>query len=232
MALVFNAAADESDGPTQRGAFFFGGFVAADDAWADIFTPAWGERVLSGPPAIPYMHVVDIKSPKWQRKHGLTWHQADCRLEEACRVIASTGALHPVTHAMDGGHFRDVFRGTRVVRHKPQPALYKFEPDYIAFMGFAIAALAVVHDQYPDAEKVDFLVEKKTRVTRNLEDFVGDHFRQVLRETGSGHLPGSSVNSCQAPRNERRCKRRTWPCGTTDDLPKAQRVSMTHAVFG
>lgn len=188
MALVFTAVADESDGPKQRGPFFFGGFVASADAWTDIFAPAWEERVLNGPPAIPYMHVADIKSPKWQKAHGLTWHQADQRLDEACCVIASTGALHPVTHMMDGGHFRDVFGQTRVVRQHPQPALYQFDPDYIGFLGFAIGALEVVHNQYPNADKVDFLVEKKTRVTRNLGDFVGDGFRTALHESGYGHL--------------------------------------------
>jgi hypothetical protein len=89
---------------------------------------------------------------------------------------------------MDGGHFRDVFRETKVVRVRPQPSMSKLEPDHISFLGFAIAALEVVHHKHLDAEKVDFLIEKKTKIMRQIEDFVKRDMRDALADIRHGHL--------------------------------------------
>ena len=58
---VFVAAADESEAGNRRGRFFYGGFVAPMEFWINIVAPAWEERVLNGEPAIPYLHMVDIR---------------------------------------------------------------------------------------------------------------------------------------------------------------------------
>jgi hypothetical protein len=99
---VFLAAADESDGAFQRGPFLFGGFVAPTNDWIDWFVPAWEERVLNRHPAIPYLHMVDIRSARWREKNGLTWDDAEHRVDEATRIIGSMGSLMPVRTLMDG----------------------------------------------------------------------------------------------------------------------------------
>lgn len=53
-----------------------------------------------------------------------------------------------------------------------QPATYQFAPDYIGFLGFAYAALDCVGTNYPDAERVDFLIERKTTITHNIGGFL------------------------------------------------------------
>jgi hypothetical protein len=184
---VFVAAGDERDGAAGRGAFVYGGFVAPVDDWVNWFAPAWEERVLNGPPTIPYMHMTEIRSRDWRERHGLTLHEAERRVDEATRVICSMGSLHFVKSEMDGGHFRDVLGDMRIIRPGKQPGVYPMQPDYTGFYGFVYAALEYVHTNYPDAEKVDFIVERKSGITPHLDDF----YRSIdkgLRAKGEGHL--------------------------------------------
>ena len=88
-----------------------------------------------------------------------------------------------MTYAMDGGHCRDLFDGARIVRKGPQLGAYRFEPDYLAFLGFADAVIHYVANEHPDAERVDFVVERKTLVTHHLEEFVDD-LSEVLERAG------------------------------------------------
>jgi hypothetical protein len=187
---IFVAAGDESDGPQQRGPFLYGGFVAPLADWDDWFAPAWRERVLAGRrghPAIPFLHMADIRSPKWRAAHGLTFDEAESRVDEACRVIGSSGALRFCYGGLDGGHFRDTFKTTKLIRPGKQPGTYAMEPDYMGFLGFAYAALEYVHDHHPDAQLVNFVVERKTGVTHHIPDFVRS-IGDGLRRKGQGHL--------------------------------------------
>src|ERR1700754_5288913 len=99
---IYVAAGDESDGPKQDGWFLFGGFVAPAEDWTRWFAPAWTERVLQGPPAIPYLHMVDIRSPNWCKQHGLTRLQAEDRIDAAVKVIRTLGSLGRVQTQFDG----------------------------------------------------------------------------------------------------------------------------------
>ena len=74
-----------------------------------------------------------------------------------------------------------------VVRPGTQPGTYPFEPDYIGFLGFAYAALEYVGTNHPDAEQVDFIVERKSGVTHHINDFV-DHLAEGLKRKGQKHL--------------------------------------------
>ncbi|MGE0444041.1 MAG: hypothetical protein AB7P99_02335 [Vicinamibacterales bacterium] len=184
---VFQAVADESDGPDQQGAFLFGGFVAPAQDWNNWFDPAWEDRVIKRKPVIPYFHMVEMRSPSWRAAIGLGSAEAESRIDEAARVIGSSGSLHLVRTQLDGGVFREVFKATKVVRTGHQPGWYPLEPDYLGFLGFAYGALEWVADNYPDAETVDFLVERKSKVTHRIGDFhktLGD----ALREKGKPHL--------------------------------------------
>src|SRR5579862_4656280 len=59
---VFVSASDETAGRGQADLFFFGGWLGPEEDWSRFFVPAWQERVLDGPPKIPYLHMTDIRS--------------------------------------------------------------------------------------------------------------------------------------------------------------------------
>ncbi len=54
MAL-FVVGTDESSGATHRNPFLRAGYIAPEKDWYEFFAPAWQERVLDGPPSIPYL---------------------------------------------------------------------------------------------------------------------------------------------------------------------------------
>jgi hypothetical protein len=169
---VFVAASDESTDAKQQGLFYRAGFVAPAKDWFDWFVPAWEERVLVGPPPIPYLHMTDIRSRSWRDKHGLSGGGAERRLDEAFRVIASMGSIFPIGSEIEHDHIKRSFRGIAVRgRTKPQKRIYKMEPDYLAFLTFANAVLLYVHIHHPECDKVDFLIERSGTVTDRIRDF-------------------------------------------------------------
>jgi hypothetical protein len=169
---VFVAAADESDGPRQTGPFVYGGFVGPTLDWKDSFAPAWQERVLNGNPVLPFFHMTEIRNPKWQEKYGIKPWEAERRIDEAVRVVGSMGGIRLARTSFDGGHFRRTFQSARIATHGPQLGGYRLDPDYIGFMGFARGVLEYVHREYPDAEKVDFLIEKKQTVSHYIPNYL------------------------------------------------------------
>jgi hypothetical protein len=88
---------------------------------------------------------------------------------------------------IDGGHFRSVFRTTKVIRGSKQPGVYRLDPDYPAYLGFAYAALEGAARLHSDVEKVDFVIEKKTGVSHRLQEF-HDGLPDILRADGRGDL--------------------------------------------
>jgi hypothetical protein len=184
---TFVAAADETEAGNQLGLFMYGGFVAPVHFWEDWFVPAWEERVLNTRPNIPYMHISEVRTSRWQRQQGISKSRVEAGINEAARVIASSGALHHVRNEMDGGHFRSVFRETRVIRRSKQPGLYQFQPDYIGFLGFAYGALDFVWREYPGAERVDFVIERKSGITQHVTEFHAS-LGESLAQKGETHL--------------------------------------------
>jgi hypothetical protein len=184
---VYIAASDESDGPLQNGPFVYGGFVGPSRDWIDWFAPAWEERVLNPEPVLAYFHMAEIRSPKWQARNGWTATDAERRIEEAVRVVASSGSIHLVRTSFDGGHFRQLFGSARVIKRDSQPGTYPFDPDYVGFLGFARGVLEYVHSYHDDVERVDFIVERKTRVSHYLPNYL-DSLEKWLRENGTPRL--------------------------------------------
>jgi hypothetical protein len=186
---VFLAAGDESDGPQQRGPFIYGGFISPVRDWIDTFTPTWERLVLNAYPPIPYLHMVDIRSPKWRQRYGLNKTEADLRVDAAATIIGSRSKERfcPLKTEFDGGHFRDVFGETKLIRFGRQTSTYRMEPDYVGFLGFAYGALEYVWSQHPTAEKVDFVIERKTTITQHIEEF-SDTLANAFRAKGRPEL--------------------------------------------
>jgi hypothetical protein len=176
---VFIAASDESSERHHDGQFYYGGVVAPVTDWWDWFAPAWEERVLNGPPKIPYLHMTDINSSKFLREHGLTEVDAQQRIDEALRVILSMGSLDLVTSCVNEAFFRDSFLGIRFRNDNRSPE--NFKPDYLCFLAYAYTVLDRVHVLNPTAEKVDFYVERNGRVSMFIGDFIDD-MKQIFLE--------------------------------------------------
>lgn len=72
---------------------------------------------------------------------------------------------------------------------KPEPgrAKTKFEPDYISFLVYAFLVLNYIEQRHPEAEKVDFLVERNGKVTKYIQEF-HSHLALNLEALGKGRL--------------------------------------------
>jgi hypothetical protein len=169
---VFTSFSDESTGQTERDNFIYAGWIGPEDDWARFFTPAWDERVLAGPPRIPYLHMTEIRSREWREANGLTEADAENRIDQACVILDQLSNLQPIRIVVDAGDFRDEFRNTRVVQStRKQFASSEFEPDYICFLGYTWAALKYLAEHHPEVAKLDFVVERKNKVTNYIQDF-------------------------------------------------------------
>jgi hypothetical protein len=59
---VYVAYSDESDVGDTNGSFIMGGFLASEQDWIEL-SELWQNRVLNGPPKIPYLHMKEIRLP-------------------------------------------------------------------------------------------------------------------------------------------------------------------------
>lgn len=183
---VFVSASDESAGPNQSSIFHYCGYVMPEPDWSNYFCPAWTERVLSGPPIIPFLHMTDIRRKEWRESVNISDIDADTRVQAACDVIRSMGSLFPVRSTIDGGKFRQTC-GKRKWRNSPKKAAQTFDPDYLCFLGYVFQVLIHISTDCPDAEKVDFIVEKKGGITNHIGDFY-ESMPATLTELGYSHL--------------------------------------------
>lgn len=182
---VFLAASDETAGADHRSLFFYCGLLAPVDHWGNIFSELWDIRVLAGPPRIPYLHMTEIRRRTWRDEYGLTPTEAERRVEEAFRVIDAIPSLTPISSSLNSGHLFDSV-GERKLRIA-SGANKKLEPDYLAFVAYAFVVLSFCRAYRPEAEKVDFLVEKKGEITDHLREFYNE-MPATLENLGEPHL--------------------------------------------
>ena len=100
--------------------------------------------------------MTDIRSPTWRKAHSISYNQAEGRIDEAVRVLHSTGDLSAVASVIMRGDFQDLF-------HKPHKSRKAIpigfdEPDYACYLAFINLMLIAHHKTYPDATKVNFIV--------------------------------------------------------------------------
>jgi len=182
---VFVAASDErSAGGNRRNRFFYGGFLAPEKDWYGPFAELWDKNVLEGPPRIPYLHMTDIRKKTWREENKITRPQAERRVRNAFEVISDLPSLTPIGSALNAGHLLDAFT-TRVEFRSG--ARKKFEPDYLAFMAYAYLVLMFCDKARPDAEKVDFVVERSSDITKHIQEFYDD-MPDSLTKVGLGRL--------------------------------------------
>ena len=184
---VYLAAFDETQ--DSAGHFTLGGFVGPETDWHKYFEPAWEERVLTGPPRIPYLHMTDIRDEDWRMQHNISALDASRRTDEAVRVLVSMGSLYPITASIDVSEFRTLLSEPlkkmggfgNIARH----------PDYLAFIAFAIFTLRYVNEVICDATRVNFLAEESQKTTKALRGFHGHLNDTMARFPGIDRIFGS-----------------------------------------
>jgi hypothetical protein len=182
---VFISASDETAGECSDSDFQIMGWIAPELDWSQFFAPAWQERVLDGPPKIPYLHVTDMRSRAWREKHGITRLDAESRLDEAASVIDTMGSLYPLKIKVDGRIFANNLKKRKFFASSG--ARIEYEPDYYAFLIYAFAVLCRVKVKYPEADKVDFVVEQRSKITKYVQDFY-ETLPKSLRHIGREDL--------------------------------------------
>lgn len=185
---VFVSASDESDSGHHRSRFWHCGWVAPLTEWTDYFVPAWQERVLDAKPRIPFLHMTDIRDPGWRNEHGITWQEAQDKMDEAAIVIDQMGSLYPLAVHTDAGVFLDAHGKKKVMEgltgsKKPM----RFLVDHYSFHAYVYLVLHYIRAAHPDAEKVDFIVERKDGVFEKLKQF-HEEFGNSLRQLGHPEL--------------------------------------------
>jgi hypothetical protein len=188
MAL-FIAATDETSGGHHLSQFYRTGFLAPEEDWSRWFAPAWQERVLDGPPAIPYLHMTEMRSRKFRDGYGLSGCDAERRIDAAFQVIQSMGSLFPIGHAVTPKHINDAFNGFLITGRTAsgQERFYKMDADYAAFIAFVTTVLAVVTVRFPECEKVDIVIERNGPITDRIRDF-HDSMPAAMEDHGMGSL--------------------------------------------
>ncbi len=183
---AYIVAFDETE--SSKGHFTLGGWLGPDEDWSNQFEPAWGERVLEGPPRIPYLHQTDIRNEEWRTQHNLSGDEAYQRVDEAVRVIDSMGSLYPITASMHAHEFRESFGDP--LKKAGGFGEIPTRPDYLAYIAFVSSVLEWAGKKIPDATRVDFLAENSEKTTRVLKHF-HDALREVLPSlTAFPHLLG------------------------------------------
>ena len=80
---VFVSHSDESGVGDPGGKFLVSGYVAREAYWPAI-AREWQEKVLDGPPKIPYLHMREIRNEAWRNEHGITFDDSQ-RQRSFCR---------------------------------------------------------------------------------------------------------------------------------------------------
>lgn len=171
---VFVAASDERySGGNCREKYFYGGFVAPYAEWAGPFAEQWDKNVLEGPPRIPYLHMTDIRSQEWRdtEGNGISRAQGERRVRAAFELISDMPSLTPIGTEFNAGYMLDIFTKRVQVQSPGGQAKKNFRPDYLAFTAYAYLVLEFCGRSRPEAEKVDFVVERNGEITNHIQEF-------------------------------------------------------------
>ena len=147
------------------GDFLVSGYVADEKEWPCVAS-AWQERVLDGPPKLPYLHMSELRNEKWRDSLGITHLDSQDRVDEAVRLLSHAGCLSIVASVINRSDLASIIH-SRYKRKKDIP-IYLVEPDYFCFLGYSVYTVVGVHKKYPNAEKVNFVVSRKQNVTHHL----------------------------------------------------------------
>jgi hypothetical protein len=151
---IFVANSDESGTGDPRGEFLVGGYVAHEDYWGS-FAGRWQEKVLDGPPRIPYLHMNEIRHESWRRDHRISDNDAQLRVSEAILLLTEPGRPEAGSSVILRADLEDVVHRKSLQYRKKIPIGID-EADYFCFMAYATTLVARLSVQHPEVHKVDF----------------------------------------------------------------------------
>src|SRR5947209_2793692 len=130
---VFVAYTDEANIGDAKGEFLIGGYASSEAEWLWI-NRAWQERVLDGPPKLPYFHMIELLDPNWRKTVGISFNDSEERLAEGMKVMSSSGYTSAIAVVMRLSDFNEVFQRFKTGKRLP---LSVSEPDYICYLRYA-----------------------------------------------------------------------------------------------
>ena len=83
-------------------------------------------------------------------------------------MISEIPRLTPIACELNGGHLRRVFE--RKVKFSTG-AHRRFEPDYLGFFGYVVGVLGRIRHFHPEAQRVDFVIERNGEITKRIQEF-------------------------------------------------------------
>jgi hypothetical protein len=177
---VYFSYTDETASPDAGGKFLISGFGARDTDWPE-FSRQWRDKILLAPPKIPYVHMVDLRSESWRKKHGITCYEADEKVIKAIALIRSfDSVLRPYISQVCEKTYKSCTErlssaGIKTQRHHGYV-------DYVAFIAYAFNLLKLIHTDFPDVHRVQFGVSKKNFVTHHIQHGVRDEMIQGMKK--------------------------------------------------
>jgi hypothetical protein len=166
---VYTAYSDESGSGDGKGIFLVGGYVASAIDWPCV-VDAWQERVLDYPPSIKYFHLSEINKEKFQKKYGLRAGDSDRKLRTAVDVVCSSGGLQGIYAPLDQEAINTALAEYRAIFSKRAGYSVR-DPDYVCFLTYAFNVLDEARNTFKDIETVDFVVERKGKITEHIQHF-------------------------------------------------------------
>jgi hypothetical protein len=131
--------------------------------------------------------MTEIRNPEWCIEHGLSWVEAQDKMDEAAILLDQMGSLYPITMDVNAGAFLDAHGKKKVIQNEGDKKPSRFLVDHFSFNAYIFAVLSYISLRHPEAEKVDFMVEKKDGVWEKLKQF-HEGFGEGLDQIGMPEL--------------------------------------------
>jgi hypothetical protein len=168
---IFVSNSDESAG----GRFFHhAGLIGPELDWDQKFVPEWQRFVLNRAPKIPYLHMTEIRSAEWRKKHKLTDTDAHLRVNAAVNILKGMPQIFQICSTVNLDDLQEI--GPLYFRKNAASKKRKLEADHLCSLSYFFTVIATVHRLFPHVQRVDFVVENKkdtfSEITRLYGDFV------------------------------------------------------------
>ena len=175
---VYVSYTDESESRGQKtGKFLIAGYVADELKWPE-FSKRWQEEVLASIPAIPYLHMVNMRSESWREECGITRAEASDKIYKAAQIIAETnfitGYYAPISE-------QAYLKALQVfVQVGPKSERYFSRIDYLCFIAYSLGLIKALAREHQDLRKVVFNISKKKPVSHHLQHVLHDAMIEKL----------------------------------------------------
>lgn len=183
---VYVSYTDEGESKDQKsGLFLIAGYVADELKWPD-FAKRWSEEVILSQPAIPYLHMTEIRSESWRAKHGLTRAQGEKKVRKAVEVIAQTDFITAhFSHISEAAYLKAL----AVFHREDQKMAAKSRIDYLCFGIYALFLVKKLALEHPELRKIVFNISRRNTVSHHLQYSLHDAIQEMLEKTNPQTAP-------------------------------------------